>query len=77
MNFSNRFGVVRNWLDAQAIRLQAWSGFSRRGLLLFACTAGAANSMSVFLVPHTDDALNLNFYAFFYFFCTLSGCLFL
>ncbi len=67
MNFSNRFGVVRNWLDAQAIRLQAWSGFSRRGLLLFACTAGAANSMLVFLVPHTDDALNLNFYAFFIF----------
>ena len=67
MIFSNGFGIARNWLDTQAIRLQAWSGFSRRGLLLFACTAGAVNSMLVFLVPHTDDTLNLNFYAFFIF----------
>lgn len=67
MNFSNRFGVARNWLDAQAIRLQAWSGFSRRGLLLFACVCGAINSLLVFLVPHIDDTLSLNFYAFFIF----------
>jgi hypothetical protein len=60
-------GIVRDWLDTQALGLQAWSGFSRRGLLLFACTAGAANSMLVFLVPHADNALNLNFYAFFIF----------
>jgi len=67
MNFSTRFGVARNWLDEQAIRLQAWSGFSRRGLLLFACSCGAVNSLLVFLVPHIDDTLRLNFYAFFIF----------
>ena len=72
MNFSNRFGVARNWLDEQAIRLQAWSGFSRRGLLLFACSCGAVNSLLVFLVPHIDDTLRLNFYAFFIFANNLS-----
>jgi len=67
MIFSKSFAVVRHWLDLQAIRLQAWPGFSRRGLLLFACACGALNSALVFLVPHVDDSLVLNFYAFFIF----------
>ena len=67
MIFSKSFAVARHWLDLQAIRLQAWPGFSRRGLLLFACACGALNSALVFLVPHVDDSLVLNFYAFFIF----------
>lgn len=67
MIFSNGLAFARHWLDAQAIRLQAWPGFSRRGLLLFACACGALNSALVFLVPHVDDSLILNFYAFFIF----------
>lgn len=67
MIFSNGLAFTRHWLDAQAIRFQAWPGFSRRGLLLFACACGALNSALVFLVPHVDDTLILNFYAFFIF----------
>lgn len=67
MIFSKSLAVTRHWLDLQAIRLQAWPGFSRRGLLLFACACGALNSALVFLVPHVDDTLVLNFYAFFIF----------
>ena len=67
MIFSKSFAVARHWLDLQAIRLQAWPGFSRRGLLLFACACGALNSALVFLVPHVDDTLVLNFYALFIF----------
>ena len=67
MIFSSGLVATRHWLDAQAIRLQSWSGFSRRGLLLFACACGALNSALVFLVPHIDDTLILNFYAFFIF----------
>jgi hypothetical protein len=68
MIFSNGLIAAHDWLNAQAIRLQAWTGFSRRGLLLFACACGAFNSALVLLVPHIDDTLNLNFYAFFIFF---------
>ena len=67
MIFSKSLAVTRHWLDMQAIRLQAWHGFSRRGLLLFACACGALNSVLVFLVPHVDDTLVFNFYAFFIF----------
>jgi len=67
MMFSKSFAVVRHWLDLQAIRLQEWPDFSRRGLLLFACACGALHSALVFLVPHVDDTLVLNFYAFFIF----------
>ena len=67
MIFSNDLGIVRDWLDTQALRLQAWSGFGRRGLLLFACACGAVSSLLVFLVPHIDDTLSLNFYPFFIF----------
>ena len=67
MIFSKSLAFARHWLDLQAIRLQAWPGFSRRGLLLFACACGALNSALVFLVPHVDDSLVLNFYAFFIF----------
>ncbi|NDF05913.1 MAG: hypothetical protein EB066_05670, partial [Betaproteobacteria bacterium] len=67
MMFSKSFAVVRHWLDLQAIRLQEWPDFSRRGLLLFACACGALHSALVFLVSHVDDTLVLNFYAFFIF----------
>ena len=67
MIFSKSLALTRHWLDLQAIRLQAWPGFSRRGLLLFACACGALNSALVFLVHHVDDSLVLNFYAFFIF----------
>ena len=64
---SSYAAATRQWLDAQALRLQAWSGYSRRGLLLFACACGALNSILVFLMPHFDDTLHFNFYAFFIF----------
>ena len=67
MSFSTGFRSARDWLDAHAVRLQSWSGFSRRGLLLFACACGALNSLLVFLVPHADDALSFNVYGFFVF----------
>jgi len=74
MIFPKSLAVARHWLDLQAIRLQAWPGFSRRGLLLFACACGALNSALVFLVPHVDDTLVLNFYAFFHFFRSFFDC---
>ena len=76
MIFSNGLIAAHYWLNAQAIRLQAWPGFSRRGLLLFACACGAFNSALVLLVPHIADTLNLIFMRF-YFFRTFFDCFFL
>lgn len=50
------------WFDQQALRLQAWSGFNRRGLLMFACATGFCNSLLFYFLPQKQALLDFNLY---------------